>query len=239
MEFMLEVHMIDDDLDISELLQEYFEGSPYKLTHSEEPYSGMEYVLNNKVDLVLLDLMLPGIDGFDVCKKIREKDPLIPIIMLTAKKDDFNKIVGLEIGADDYMSKPFNPRELMARIKTVLRRFEKTSETNNNSNISSNIINSPHKELSLNLDSREVSFKGEIIEFTTTEFDLLKCLVENAGIVQSREALMNKVKGIDFESFDRSIDVFISKIRQKLDDKTKAELIKTVRGIGYVFSKQV
>lgn len=235
---MTEIHMIDDDLDISELLQEYFEGSPYKLTHSEEPIQGIEYIKHNKVDLVILDLMLPGMDGFDVCKKIRESDSLIPIIMLTAKKDDFNKIVGLELGADDYMSKPFNPRELMARIKTVLRRFEKTSDNSSINNNSINIVYSPNKDLSLNLDSREVSFKGEYIEFTATEFDLLRCLVENAGIVQSRDSLMNKVKGIDFESFDRSIDVFISKIRQKLDDKTKGELIKTVRGIGYVFSKQ-
>lgn len=229
--------MIDDDLDISELLQDYFEGSPYRLTHSEDPYTGMDYISKNKVDLVILDLMLPGMDGFDVCKKIRERDSLIPIIMLTAKKDDFDKIVGLEIGADDYMSKPFNPRELMARIKTVLRRFEKTSEINQNTTTTNNIVTSTNKDVILNLDSREVSFKGEVIEFTTTEFDLLKCLVENAGIVQSRDSLMNKVKGIDFESFDRSIDVFISKIRQKLDDK-KGELIKTVRGIGYVFSKQ-
>ncbi|MFN8575658.1 MAG: response regulator transcription factor [Candidatus Sericytochromatia bacterium] len=235
---MTEIHMIDDDLDISELLQEYFEGSPYKLTHSEEPIQGIEYIKNNKVALVILDLMLPTMDGFDVCKKIRENDPLIPIIMLTAKKDDFNKIVGLELGADDYMSKPFNPRELMARIKTILRRFEKTSDNNNINNNSINLVSSPNKDLILNLDSREVSFKGEYIEFTATEFDLLKCLVENVGIVQSRDNLMNKVKGIDFESFDRSIDVFISKIRQKLDDKTKGELIKTVRGIGYVFSKQ-
>lgn len=234
---MIEVHMIDDDLDISELLEEYFEGSQFNLTHSEEPNLGLDYLSKHKVDLVILDLMLPGMDGFDVCKKIREKDPLMPIIMLTAKKDDFNKIVGLELGADDYMSKPFNPRELMARIKTIMRRFEKTSEKSI-SNSHENILQSPNKDIKLNLDSREVLFKGEVIEFTTTEFDLLKCLVENAGIVQSRDALMNKVKGIDFESFDRSIDVFISKIRQKLDDKAKGELIKTVRGIGYVFSKQ-
>lgn len=235
---MIEVHMIDDDLDIFELLEEYFEGTQFKLTHSEDPNKGIEYLANNKVDLLILDLMLPGMDGFDVCKKIREKDDLLPIIMLTARKDDFNKIVGLELGADDYMSKPFNPRELIARIKTIMRRFEKTSDKNNHSNDSSNLITSGNKEIVMNLDSREVILKGEVIEFTTTEFDLLKCLMENAGIVQSRDNLMNKVKGIDFDSFDRSIDVFISKIRQKLDDKSRGELIKTVRGIGYVFSKQ-
>ncbi len=230
--------MIDDDIDIFELLEEYFQGTQFKLTHSEDPYKGIEYIFSHKVDLLILDLMLPGMDGLDVCKKIREKDDLLPIIMLTARKDDFNKIVGLELGADDYMSKPFNPRELIARIKTIMRRFEKTSDKNNNLN-STNLITSTSKDIIMNLDSREVTFKNEIIEFTTTEFELLKCLMENAGIVQSRDNLMNKVKGIDFDSFDRSIDVFISKLRQKLHDKTKGEIIKTVRGIGYVFSKQV
>lgn len=230
--------MIDDDLDIFELLEEYFQGTQFKLTHSEDPYKGIDYISKNKVGLLILDLMLPGMDGLDVCKKIREKDDLLPIIMLTARKDDFNKIVGLELGADDYMSKPFNPRELIARIKTIMRRYEKTTDKNNNKTGSTNVITSTSKDIIMNLDSREVSFKDEVIDFTTTEFDLLKCLMENAGIVQSRDSLMNKVKGIDFDSFDRSIDVFISKIRQKLDDKAKGELIKTVRGIGYVFSKQ-
>lgn len=230
--------MIDDDLDIFELLEEYFQGTQFKLTHSEDPYKGIDYISKNKVGLLILDLMLPGMDGLDVCRKIREKDDLLPIIMLTARKDDFNKIVGLELGADDYMSKPFNPRELIARIKTIMRRYEKTTDKNNNQTGSTNVITSTSKDIIMNLDSREVSFKDEVIDFTTTEFDLLKCLMENAGIVQSRDSLMNKVKGIDFDSFDRSIDVFISKIRQKLDDKAKGELIKTVRGIGYVFSKQ-
>lgn len=137
--------------------------------------------------------------------------------MLTAKGDDFNKIVGLELGADHYMSKPFNPRELLARIKTIMRRVDRYSKTEEKE---SHVIKSNTWDIVLNLDSREVKIKDKFIEFTATEFDLLKTLIENVGIVQSRDSLMNKVKGIDFEAFDRSIDVYISKIRQKLGSRS-------------------
>lgn len=229
---MTEIHMIDDDEEIHELLRDYFSDTPYTLTYSETPDKGISYVKENIPDLVILDLMLPGMDGFDVCKKLREFNPVIPIIMLTAKKDDLNKILGLELGADDYMSKPFNPRELLARIKSVLRRSDRPNEILDKKK---NYIKSDTWDIELNLDSRQVFIKSNQIEFTSTEFDLLKHLMENAGIVQSRDALMNKVKGIDFESFDRSIDVFISKVRQKIHD-SKGEVIKTVRGIGYIFT---
>lgn len=229
---MTEIHMIDDDEDIHELLRDYFSDTPYTLTYSEAPDKGIAYIKDNAPDLVILDLMLPGMDGFDVCKKLREFNPIIPIIMLTAKKDDLNKILGLELGADDYMSKPFNPRELLARIKSVLRRTDRPHDITDKRK---NSIKSDSWSIELNLDSRQVFIKGVQVEFTSTEFDLLRYLMENAGIVQSRDALMNKVKGIDFESFDRSIDVFISKVRQKIHD-SKGEIIKTVRGIGYIFT---
>lgn len=231
----MNIHLIDDDEDLHELLKTYFEDVQMNLTASENPLNGIEYVRENTPDLVILDLMLPVIDGFEVCKRLREINKNIPIIMLTAKGDDFNKIVGLEIGADDYMSKPFNPRELLARIKTIMRRVERYSNTEEKEN---NFLLSKAWDITLNLDSREVTTKGKIVEFTATEFDLLKTLMENVGIVQSRDALMNKVKGIDFEAFDRSIDVYISKIRQKLgDDSKNPEIIKTVWGVGYIFSK--
>ena len=231
----MNIHLIDDDEDLHELLKTYFEDVQMSLTASENPLDGIEYVKENNPDLVILDLMLPGIDGFEVCKRLREINKNIPIIMLTAKGDDFNKIVGLEIGADDYMSKPFNPRELLARIKTIMRRVERYS---NNEEKENNFLISKVWDITLNLDSREVTTKGKLVEFTATEFDLLRTLMENVGIVQSRDTLMNKVKGIDFEAFDRSIDVYISKIRQKLgDDSKNPEIIKTVWGVGYIFSK--
>lgn len=230
----MKLHLIDDDEELHELLKTYFEDAQIELTTSEEPIKGIDYVKNNYIDLLILDLMLPVMDGFAVCKKVREIKPNLPIIMLTAKGDDFNKIVGLELGADDYMAKPFNPRELLARVKTILRRVER--ENNDSSKKKSNTLISTAFDIVLNYDSREVIIKGKTCEFTATEFDLLTCLMENAGIVQSRESLMNKVKGIDFESFDRSIDVYISKIRQKLEDK-KSEIIKTVWGVGYMIPK--
>lgn len=230
----MKLHLIDDDEELHELLKTYFEDVQIELTTSEEPLKGIDYIKNNYIDLLILDLMLPVMDGFAVCKKVREIKPNLPIIMLTAKGDDFNKIVGLELGADDYMAKPFNPRELLARVKTILRRVER--ENNDLPKKKLNTLISDTFDIVLNYDSREVIVKGKICEFTATEFDLLTCLMENAGIVQSRESLMNKVKGIDFESFDRSIDVYISKIRQKLEDK-KSEFIKTIWGVGYMIPK--
>lgn len=233
----MKLHLIDDDEELQELLKTYFEDMQIELTASETSQKGIDFLKNNDIDMVILDLMLPGMDGFEVCKRIREFKPLQPIIILTAKGDDFNKIVGLELGADDYMSKPFNPRELLARIKTILRRVDRSSATEKKEK-DENIIFSPYWNITLNLNSRDVFHNHEKLEFTATEFDMLKTLMENTGIVQSRDSLMNKVKGIDFEAFDRSIDVYISKIRQKLgDDPKKPEIIKTVWGIGYIFSK--
>lgn len=231
----MKLHLIDDDEELHDLLITYFQDMQIELTASERPEKGIEYVKNHNTDLVILDLMLPGMDGFEVCKKLREIKPEQPIIMLTAKGDDFNKIVGLELGADDYMSKPFNPRELLARIKTVLRRSERNQPIIEKKD---NLLVSNLWDIILNLDSREVTHNNKTIEFTVTEFELLKCLMENVGIVQSRDSLMNKIKGIDFEAFDRTVDVYISKIRQKLgDDPKKSEIIKTVWGVGYIMPK--
>lgn len=232
----MKLYLIDDDEDLHELLKVYFDDLQIELLGAETPSKGIEYLEKNTVDLVILDLMLPEMDGFEVCKRLRQINPDLPIIMLTAKTNDFDKIVGLELGADDYLAKPFNPRELFARIKTILRRVERA---NSKTEVKKqNVLHSSTWDITLNLDSREVTHKGNLIEFTTTEFELLKCLMENAKIVQTRDALMNKVRGIDFEAFDRSIDVYISKIRQKLeDDPKKNEIIKTVWGVGYIFSK--
>ncbi|MFN8671090.1 MAG: response regulator transcription factor [Candidatus Sericytochromatia bacterium] len=231
------IHMIDDDEAIFELLNDYFETTPYNLTYSESPSKGLTYIKNNPVDLAILDLMLPEMDGFELCKKVREINNLLPIIMLTAKKDDFDKILGLELGADDYISKPFNPRELVARIKTIFRRLDRVEKLESQVK-NENTIVSTTWDIVMNLDSRTVTCKNEIVDLTSTEFDILRCLMENAGVVQTRDNLMDKVKGIDFDSFDRTIDVFISKIRQKIHDNSKKqEIIKTVRNVGYIFNR--
>lgn len=235
---MIKVHMIDDDEGIHELLSDYFADEAIDFSASETPTKGLDYVANHEVDLVILDLMMPEMDGFETCRALRAKDPLLPIIMLTAKKDDFNKVVGLELGADDYLSKPFNPRELLARIKTIMRRFERGVQYQSQSGEKNKLVEAPYHDLVINLDSRQVLHQGKELELTSTEFDLLYCLTENAGIVQSREALMNKVRGLEFEAFDRTIDVFISRLRQKLNDNPRSPtIIKTIRNVGYLFTK--
>lgn len=235
---MIKVHMIDDDEDMHELLGDYFESESIEFSASATPSQGLAHVKQHPVDLVLLDFMMPEMDGFETCRRLREDDALIPIIMLTAKKDDYNKIIGLELGVDDYLEKPFNPRELLARIKTIMRRFERSQHFAARAPRSAHTLSAEKHELILNVDARQALHHEQELELTSTEFDMLLCLVENAGIVLSRETLMNKVRGLDFDAFDRSIDVFISRLRQKLkDDSRKPEIIKTVRGVGYLLTR--
>lgn len=234
---MYNIHLIDDDLELHKLLASYFEGSPLKITASETPSEGQAYLSSHPVDLVILDVMLPEMDGFELCRQLRKSNPRLPILMLTARGDDINTILGLELGADDYMSKPFNPRELEARIKTILRRVERYGQEE--------AINSDHTflhsepwELTLDLDARSVTLAQQPVELTATEFDLLRILLENRGTVLSRDALMTRMRGYDWDSFDRSIDMHISKLRSKLGDPPRApRMIKTVWGIGYIFSE--
>lgn len=232
---MMRIHMIDDDEDMHELLTDYFAGTAFEFSASPTPEAGINYVMSKGTDLVILDLMLPGMDGFEVCKRLRAHDRWLPILMLTARKDDLDKIIGLELGADDYLSKPFNPRELEARIKTILRRSEPRGAA-----AESDEPALVHAASGLRLDpaSRRVNLKQQEIEMTTTEFDILACLMEHAGRVMTRDFLMTEVRGIDFDAFDRTIDVMIYRLRQKLDKVGgQGSLIKTIRGVGYLFPK--
>lgn len=235
---MIRVHMIDDDEEMHELLADYFADEAIDFSASASPSAGLAHLESQPVDLVLLDFMLPEMDGFETCRQLRARQPLLPIIMLTAKKDDYNRIVGLELGADDYIAKPFNPRELLARIKTIMRRFSRAEAFHASQPANSEKLSAPQHGLELDLAARSVQHHGQPVELTSTEFDMLACLVENAGIVLSREALMNKVRGLDFEAFDRTIDVFISRLRQKLSDTPRQpEIIKTIRGVGYLLTR--
>lgn len=234
---MIRVHMIDDDEDMHELLADYFEDENIAFTSSASPSEGLKHLQKHPIDLVLLDFMMPELDGFETYRRLREQHPLLPVIMLTAKKDDYNKIVGLELGIDDYLAKPFNPRELLARIKTIMRRFERSQQFHAEHPQFKHLVSDKH-EIKINVDGRQVWRANAEVELTSTEFDMLLCLMENAGVVLSRESLMNKVRGLDFDAFDRTIDVFISRLRQKLgDNPKKPEMIKTVRGVGYLFTR--
>lgn len=233
----MRIHMIDDDEGMHELLQDYFADTPFQFSASPTPQLGLAHVQEHGADLVLLDLMLPGMDGFEVCRRLRAQDRWLPIIMLTARRDDLDKILGLELGADDYLSKPFNPRELEARIKTILRRSEQRPSEVETAE-SKEMLRHQRSGLSLDLASRRVMLQGKELELTTTEFEILACLMGHAGRVLSRDFLMNEVRGIEFDAFDRTIDVMIYRLRQKLGDRSAKEgLIRTIRGVGYLFAK--
>jgi two-component system OmpR family response regulator len=227
------VLLIDDDAKLARLLTEYLGGQGMSVTHAADGPRGIVACSKGTFDVVLLDLMLPGMDGLAVCQKLRQQERWIPIVMLTARGEETDRIVGLELGADDYLPKPFNPRELLARIRAVLRRTRPDllgGETSQEAPVRVG-------DLLLDPRSRQVSRRGAEVRLTTYEFELLRLLMLDAGRVLSRERLLDRLKGEEFESFDRSIDVHISRLRQKLERNPKdPKLIKTIRGVGYLLA---
>lgn len=216
--------VIDDDVKLGELLKDYLEKYSYKVTHFDNPVNALANLKTVSYDLIILDVMMPDMDGFETLKELR-KTILIPVIMLTARGETTDKIVGLELGADDYLAKPFEPRELLARIQAIFRRVE------------GKVVPSEEirfKNIIINTGNRSVKFNNKKIDITTTEFDLLVLFAKNNGKVLSREYLMQKTKGMSWQYYDRSIDVMVSRLRTKLKDKT-GQLIKTVQSIGYIF----
>ena len=219
------VLVIDDDEALGELLTEYLEQFGLSVQAVAHPTDGLRALKAEPPDIVILDVMLPGLDGFAVCRKVRETSK-VPIIMLTARGDVTDRIVGLELGADDYLPKPFEPRELVARIQAVLRRHSAAG--------AEDIVRAGRLEL--NAATRSVRVDGRTLSLTTAEFDLLELFVRSQGRVLSRERLLELTRGVDWESFDRSIDVLVSRLRQKLgDDPRQPVFVRTVRGAGYVF----
>lgn len=218
------VLVVDDDARLRELLIEYLGSRGFDVRAEPDGPRGLEALARASVDLVVLDVMMPGMDGFEVVKEIRRTSS-VPVIMLTARGDEMDRIVGLEIGADDYLGKPFNPRELLARMQAVLRRT--SAEPDEAARlVAGGLVVDP--------DRREVTVDGEAVALTTTEFEILRTLVASAGRVIPRERLMELARGEDFASFDRSVDVHISHIRKKLGDDPKTpRFVKTVRGVGY------
>jgi len=221
---MLEkILIVEDDVPLASLLSEYLTGQGYKIDLLHLGVNAKKKVIASHPDLVILDLMLPDISGLEICKSLRE-GWRGPILMLTAMKDDIDVVTGLELGADDYLGKPVAPRVLLARVRALLRR-------------SSADLNSEMLEVgpvSINVPSRVVQLNGATLMLTTTEFDLLVLLARRAGRVQKRAVLIENLRGINFDSFDRSVDVLVSRLRRKL--KEYGYMIKTVRGVGYLMS---
>jgi OmpR family response regulator RpaB len=219
---MASILIIDDDDRLAAPLKEYFERYNLDLTSATHPNEGLELLNNGDFELVILDVMLPQLDGFEVCRTIREGSD-IPIVMLTARGDVSDRVVGLELGADDYLAKPFEPRELVARIQNILKRSEPAAK---------DVSLLEFENLSINVHRQEVSVANKPVNLTSNEFQLLLLLASSPGEKLSREDILNKLKGIDVELFSRAIDIQISRLRQKLKP---TDYIKTVWGSGYQF----
>jgi DNA-binding response OmpR family regulator len=227
--------MIEDDARLAHMVCEYLGQSGYTVAHAGDAQSGLTALQDNPPHLVVLDLMLPDMDGLEVCRRIRSLPGALaatPILMLTAKGDPMDRIIGLEMGADDYLPKPFEPRELLARIRAVLRRHVEGAQP---------VAASPLRfgSLDIDRDARVVTVAGQACELTSYQFDLLVALAERAGRVLTRDQIMEAVRGRELDAFDRSIDVHMGRIRAAIELDAKApKRILTVRGVGYVFARQ-
>src|SRR5262245_4993820 len=226
--------LIDDDARLGALVAEYLGKHEIDVTVVGDGERGLAALRKRRFDVVLLDLMLPGVDGLEICRRLRAipEGAFLPVIMLTAKGEDVDRIVGLELGADDYVPKPFNPRELLARIRAVLRR----SAAPGGVGVAPPRFRSG--DLEIDFEAREVTIAGRRPGLTHYEFELLGALARAAGRALSREQLIDALKGTEYDAFDRSIDVHISKLRAKLEADPKApRFIKTVRGVGYLLAR--
>ncbi|NMM14734.1 MAG: response regulator transcription factor [Rhodoferax sp.] len=226
--------MIEDDARLAQMVSEYLGQSGFTVSHAGDGQGGLTALQASPPDLVILDLMLPDMDGLEVCRRIRTLPGAVaqvPVLMLTAKGDPMDRIIGLEIGADDYLPKPFEPRELLARIRAILRRsVEGPAEVGRQLRFGS---------LEIDRDARTVSVGAQVCDLTSYQFDLLVALAERAGRVLTRDQIMEAVRGRELDAFDRSIDVHMGRIRAAIELDAKApKRILTVRGVGYVFARQ-
>ncbi|ONI37546.1 DNA-binding response regulator [Candidatus Epulonipiscium fishelsonii] len=227
--YMQKIIIIEDEKTISDIIKYNLEKEGYSVYTAYDGISGLETIENINPDLILLDIMMPKMDGLEVCKRVRQTSDT-PIIMLTAKAEEIDKVVGLEIGADDYITKPFGMRELIARVKANLRRF----------NIPEILVEDnktiTEGDLELNLEKYEVLKKGKVIDLTVREFELLKFLVKQKGKIFSRETLLEKVWGYEYYGDVRTVDVTIRRLREKIEDEpSRAAYVLTKRGVGYYF----
>lgn len=235
-ETLLNKHLlvVDDDPEICELLSGYLMQNGFQVSTAMNGEQMFEQLGDKAIDLIVLDIMMPGDDGFTLCKKIRTSSS-VPIIMLTAGSDETDRIIGLELGADDYMAKPFNPRELLARIKAVFRRVDEREQR------VAQVRKIRFGNWCLDVSSRELeSTQGEVLPLNGADFNLLQIFLHHPGEVLSRDELSTQIRGRETTPFDRSIDVQVSRLRQRLGDDGKSpQIIKTVRGAGYILTSQV
>lgn len=222
------VAIVDDDTKLTKLLQMYFDKEGFTTWTAHEGSEAVRLVREKRPDIIILDLMLPGIDGWEICRRVR-RDSDVPILMLTARDEETDRLIGLEMGADDYVTKPFSPREVVTRAKVILRRYKKQAATKPE----------PVKfgNLSIDFDRHEVKKNGELVDITPTEFKILELLVTNPGRVYSRLHMVEFIQEYAFDGYERTIDAHIKNLRRKLDDNPKEpQYILTVYGVGYKFA---
>lgn len=222
---MAKILVVDDEIKIREIIKEYAEFEGYEVAQAEDGMQAVEMVKNQNFDIIIMDVMMPKLDGYSACKEIR-KIKQIPVIMLSARGEEYDKLFGFEIGVDDYVVKPFSPKELMARIRAVLNRASASQRTED-------VIR--YEGLEINFTAREVKIDGEKVSMTPKEYDLLFYLVKNMNIALSREKLLEEVWGFDFYGDDRTVDTHIKMLRNSLGKYRN--LIVTLRGMGYKFEK--
>ena len=227
------VLVVDDEQSIVTLLQYNLEQSGFEVLTAMDGQEGKEIAETESPDIIVLDLMLPKLDGMEVCKQLRQKNIMIPILMLTAKDDELDKIIGLELGADDYMVKPFSPREVIARVKAILRRTQIQNEVPEEAEKNNDELIEIGK-LKIYPEKYEAYFQEELLELTLKEFELLLYLAQNKGRVLTRDQLLSAVWNYEFAGDTRIVDVHISHLREKIEEETKRPVyIKTLRGLGY------
>lgn len=215
--------VVDDEPRIIDFVRIYLEKEGFSVISYTDGLAAFDGIRSTEPELVVLDVMLPGMDGFEICRSLRSEKNNVPIIMLTAKDEEIDKIIGLELGADDYLTKPFNPRELVARVKAVLRR-NKLSRRSSQSVLQVG-------DITIDIDRREVMVSGEVIGLRTQEFELLRVLAEDEGHVFSREQLLHQAWGYSFAGQTRTVDVHVAQLRKKLAHSFVK--IETITGFGY------
>ncbi len=227
--------IIEDDPDLAELLRIHLADLGYATDIARDGRSGLEFALEGSYLLLILDIMLPGLDGFEVCKRIRSENRTLPILMLTAKSEELDKVLGLELGADDYLTKPFSIRELIARVKAIIRRIEMVSETAPETRPPPMLA---YGQLEVDVEKRKVMLAGQPLELTSKEFDLLMLFAQNPGRAYSRQELLDLVWGYQYSGYSHTVNSHINRLRNKIEaDPAAPRFIKTVWGHGYRFAE--
>ncbi len=233
---MKKVLVVEDDINIVDLLEIHLKDLNCQITKAHDGIEGLGHALASQYDLIILDIMLPSLDGLEICRRIRAKEIHTPILMLTAKSEEIDKVLGLETGADDYLTKPFSVREFIARVKAIFRRSEMIRQVKDNP--TSQVLD--HGALKVDLEKRKVTINDKRIELSPKEFDLLVLLASKPGTSYNRQRILNLVWGYEFDGFEHTVNSHINRLRAKIEpDVNKPTYILTTWGVGYRFNEEV